>query len=406
MRDESMKIAGRGVAIISVGWFAGMLANLSVFSLGMMLQDIMKDLGFGLSQAGTLSAASWIVKALITIPIALMVSRINPKMILIALYLLVGIGMVVQATAPNYWLLLLGRCLVAGASAGVFVPLVPVKINWIPKERMAQMNGIESFIGPVGQSFGTVAVTYFMKWFDGWRPVMLALGIVGIAVAVVWFFVYREREGAEFKRSNAPILAPLKEAMSHRTVRMITLSWPSVTIPWIAFFTFWPAFASAQYGFTREQCALILGVYPIASAVGALVSPFWAKKLSKDKHMIWPWGFVLPLMFLGMVFVNQVWLLIVISIIAGFASYAFVPMAFTAMYKIPGISPRAVTMAVSVALTTVGLGGALGGKLAGNLGASMGLMPALIICSLTPIIFGVTTLFLPEAKKGEKPAQG
>lgn len=402
MNNQPAKIAGRGLLIIAVAWFAGMLVNLSVFSLGMMLPDIMKDLNFGLAEAGTLSASSWIVKAIVTIPIALLVSKINPKRILMALYLIVGVGMVIQGTAQSYLLLLVGRALVAGASAGVFVPLVPVKINWIPKERMSQMNGVESFIGPVGQSIGTLAVTYLLALFSGWRNVMLALGVVAIVIAIVWMVIYKERKGAEFKRSDAPVLAPLKEALRHKTVLMLTLSWPTVCIPWIAFFTFWPTFAAERFGFSMDQCGLVLGVYPIASAIAALVSPFLASRLKKDKHMIWPWGFVLPAAFLGMLFIDNVVLLTIASCIAGFASYAFVPMAFTTMYRIPGISPRAVTMAVSCALTTVGLGGALGGMLAGSLGESMGLYPALLICAFTPLVFGITTLFLPDYEQNEK----
>ncbi len=402
MDSKSMKIAKRGLLIISVAWFAGMLVNLAVFSLGMMLPDIMAELNFGLAEAGTLSSSSWVVKAIVTIPIALLVSKINPKRILMALYLIAGAGMVIQGTATSYSMLLIGRALVAGASAGVFVPLVPVKINWIPQEKMAQMNGVESFIGPVGQSIGTMAVTYFLALFNGWRNVMIALGIVAIVIAIVWMLIYKEREGAEFKRSDAPVLAPLKEALSHKAVLMLTLSWPAVSIPWIAFFTFWPTFAVETFGFTMEQCGLVLGVYPIASAIAALISPFLASKLKKDKLMIWPWGFIMPVAFLGMLLVNNIVVLTIASAIAGFASYAFVPMAFTTMYRIPGISPRAVTMAVSCALTTVGLGGALGGMLAGSLGQSMGLYSALLICSFAPLIFGITTLFLPDYGRDSK----
>lgn len=402
MNSQSAKIEKRGLLIISVAWFAGMLVNLAVFSLGMMLPDIRNDLNFGIAEAGTLSASSWVVKAIVTIPIALLVSKINPKRILLALYLIVGVGMVMQGAAQNYLVLLLGRALVAGASAGAFVPLVPVKINWIPQEKMSQMNGVESFIGPVGQSIGTIAVTYMLALFNGWRNVMFALGVVSILLAVVWMIIYKEREGAEFKKSDAPVLAPLKEALSHKTVLMLTLSWPTVCIPWIAFFTFWPTYAVERFGFTMDQCGVILGVYPIASAIAALVSPFIAKRFKKDKSMIWPWGFVLPVSFLGMLFLNNPILLTLVSCIAGFASYAFVPMAFTTMYRIPGISSRAVTMAVSCALTTVGLGGALGGMLAGSLGESLGLFPALLICAVTPVVFGITTLFLPDYGKNTK----
>lgn len=131
MNEQKEKLMSRGFMIIILAWTAAILA---VFSFGMLLPDIMTDLNTGLTEAGNLSACSWIVEAIVTIPVALAVSRVNPKHILFVLYLCIGGGMLLQGFAQNYFMMMLGRALVACA----FVPLVPVKINWIPKSKLAQ----------------------------------------------------------------------------------------------------------------------------------------------------------------------------------------------------------------------------------------------------------------------------
>lgn len=204
MNEQKEKLMSRGFMIIILAWLAAILVNLAVFSFGMMLPDIMNDLNIGLTEAGNLSACSWIVKAIVTIPIAMAVSRVNPKHILFVLYLCIGGGMVLQGFAQNYFMMMMGRALVAGASAGAFVPLVPVKINWIPKSKLTQINGVEGFIGPVGQSIGTIAVTSMLAIFSGWRNTNIFLGVLGFIFAAVWFVFYKEKPGAEWNAAARP----------------------------------------------------------------------------------------------------------------------------------------------------------------------------------------------------------
>lgn len=78
---------------------------------------------------------------------------------------------------------------------------------------MTQVNGIENFISRrSGQ--GTAAVGYLLAVLSGWRNLMIAMGVVALVVAAAWFLTYKEKEGAEFKKSDAPFLEPLKKARS------------------------------------------------------------------------------------------------------------------------------------------------------------------------------------------------
>ena len=137
-------------------------------------------------------------------------------------------------------------------------------------------------------------------------------------------------------------------------------------------------------------------LFPIASAIASFISPSITNKIGYDKLMIWPWGFILPVAYFGMLQTGNLPILCLCSLVAGFGAYAFVPIAFTTLYKLPNVQPRTVTLGISCILTMVGVGSSMGGTLAGILGESMGLYNAMAICCLSPLIFGILTLFLPE----------
>lgn len=396
MGKESERISSRAWSMISVAWVAVLAVNLAVFALGMMLPSMREDLGFGIEASGYLSAAGWIFKAVATIPIALFVAKINPKYVLMLVYLCAGLALVLQGMAKNVEMLMVGRALTSVAAAGIVSPLVPIKISWVPQKRIAYVNGIENCIGPVGQALGTVAVTSLIAMLSGWRNVMVTLGIALIIIAVVFAVIYREKEGQEFKKSDAKFLEPLKAALKLKEVWLLALGWPGTSLVWIATYTFWPTYATESLGLTLGEAGFVLGLFPIASAIASFISPSITNKIGYDKLMIWPWGFILPAAYFGMLQTGSMPILCICSIVAGFGAYAFVPIAFTTLYKLPGVQPRTVTLGISCILTMVGVGSSLGGTLAGVLGESMGLYNAMAICCLSPFIFGILTLFLPE----------
>ena len=68
-----------------------------------------------------------------------------------------------------------------------------------------------------------------------------------------------------------------------------------------------------------------------------------------------------------MLITSSIPLLCVAVFVAGYGAYAFVPIAFTSIYKIKGISPQAVSIGMAMIFTTNGVGGALGGTLSASL---------------------------------------
>ncbi|WP_027129408.1 MFS transporter [Fusobacterium perfoetens] len=401
--ETSGKIELRGWGIVIIGWAAFMLANLSNFAFGIILPDMRQEIGFGLETSGWLSAVAWIGKGLLTIPISLFITKAKPKRILQIIFLVLGSGMLLQGFATNIVMLFVGRLFVMGVAAGILSVLVLFKIQYIPKDKMGFINGIETFAGPAGQTLGTIAIPFLLAIMTGWRSVMILMGFVGIALSILWTFVCKdknENKVEEVKKEKKSILAPLKEAISQKNVLLLALGWPGTSLTWIAIYTFWPTYAVETLGLTLVQAGMVLGFLPVASMISSLLSPIIAKKIGYDKPIICLSGLVLPISYFAMLQTSNIPLLCLASFISGYAAYSFVPLAFTVLYKIPNLSSEAVSLGTGFIFTLVGLGGALGGSLAGILGSTFGLYKAIALTCLAPFIFFILTLFLDET--GEK----
>ncbi|MGL6166690.1 MAG: MFS transporter [Fusobacteriaceae bacterium] len=393
----------RGYGIIVLAWAAFMLANLSNFAFGMILPDMRSEIGFGLKTSGWLSAVAWMGKGLLTIPISLFITKAKPKRILQVIFFTMGTGMLLQGFATNIVMLFIGRTFVMGVAAGILTVLVLFKIQYIPKEKMAMINGIETFTGPAGQTMGTLLIPFLLIALSGWRNIMTSMGVIAILIAVLWEFICKEKEeevNKNEKVEKVALLQPLKEALKQKNILLLAFGWPGTSLTWIAIYTFWPTYAVESLGLTMPQAGMVLGFLPVASMIASLTTPIIAKKIGYDKPLICLSGFILPISYFSMLQTSNLGLLCLASFISGYAAYAFVPLAFTVLYKIPNLSSRAISLGTGFIFTMVGLGGAIGGTLAGILGSEFGLYKAISITCLTPFLFGILTLFLDET--GEK----
>ncbi|MDO6619053.1 MFS transporter [Shewanella sp. 6_MG-2023] len=391
------KIPVRGWSILWIVWLAFMVANLTNFAFGVILPDMRSDIGFDLETAGYLSCIAWVGRGLLTIPIICLISKGKPKTVLLNMLVLLGVGMLLQGFATNTLMLFVGRLFVMGIAAGIISVLVVFKIQWIPKQKMGVVNGIEMFTAPAGQLLGTAIFPMFLAMMAGWREVMIVMGLFTLLLALVWALVAEERHQVlnSVGYEKVAVLQPLKEALAYKNTWLLALAWPATSLTWIAIYTFWVTYAVETLSFSITEAGMVLGFLPIGSAIACLVAPVLAQKCGYDKPFIIASGVVLPFAYYGLMLFDNILVLSLISFIAGYAAYNFVPLAFSSLYK-TGMSPRAVSMGTGFILSMVGFGGASGAALTGWLASQYGIKAALSLTCFAPIIFVMFTVFLTD----------
>lgn len=402
-RQTSGKIDQKVWMLLSCAWIAIAASQVITFGYGMMMPGIMQDMGVSTDVMGRIGGMASLVTVLLTIPGTLIGIKLNPRysVPLSALGMAVGLFLFSQSTTMP--MLYLSRMIAASFSNLTTVCLVATKLRGVPAGKMTQINGIENFIGPVGQVIATLAMAQFLMLVGGWRSVYATIAAVMTIAAVLYFAVWgngqwvgpsAQTPGSKTGDTTTAIAA-LKEAWSNKVVWLTSLAWPGSTIVWIAMFYFWPTYATTELGITLKQAGMVLSMIPIFSAIASLTSPLIANKLGYDKPLIWPWGLVLPVCYYMMTIFTSVPLLCVFSALAGYGAYCFVPLAFTNIYKL-GMSSKAVTVGTSTILTFVAVGSAISGTVIGALTTTFGLKNAIAISCLSPLWFAALMLFVPE----------
>lgn len=399
MNQNQNRISSRAWILVLIPWISYIIDSIANYGIGVMLPAMRAELGFDLVQAGWLSATAWIVRLIVTIPGTILVTKIRPKTIFTGIFLCMGIGFLLQAYAANLGMIFAGRALAIGIMALISTILVPIKIKWIPETKITFINGIENMCGTGGQMLGTALIPALLLLLSGWRGVMLLMGILSFALAIIWCFFVRDTKPDHPKTSDDNADATpnsFLEALKLKPMWLLAIAWPFSIIAWISIYTFWPTYAIENLGLTLSESGMILGLLPIFSMISSFATPFLAEKFGYEKPFMWGCGILLPIFYLSMLNTSNIALLCIASAAAGYVVYTYVPIGFSLLYKIPGIKSDVVSMGYSIIYTMLSVGGVLGGIVAGKLSSVMGLYMGMSICCCAPIVFGILTFFLPE----------
>ena len=390
--------------LLVIAWAALACTQIITFSYGMMLPSIMAEFKIDYEVAGLIGSIAGIVSVLVTIPIALLSNKFKVRIIVPIIVGAIAIGFALFGLANNVAMLFIGKIVAAVFINGISTSLAIFKMEKVSMDQMGQANGIENFVGPIGQVLATLVITQIMLLVGGWRGVHIIIAVVMAVLCIVWLVLYKkdakedEASAKTQKQKNYGLAEhPLKTAVKEKTFWLLALAWPGTTIVWMGMFIYFPSYAMSSLNLTQAQAGLVLSMIPIFSAIASLTSPQIAKWIGKDKPLIWPCGFLLPIFYFMMLQTSNIYLLCLFAGMAGYICYFFVPLAFTTMYKL-GYNPKVVSMGVAMVFTGVAVGSAVAAGVVGVAIKAMGgnIYNALAICCLSPILFGVLTMFIPE----------
>ena len=383
------------------------LTSLATQGLGMILPSMAEQFDLTLTQQGYLSSTGFLIQVICGIPFAMFSIKIGPKYSLAILLCCGIIGYFFHGFALGFGMLLVGRALVCVGQTCLQGPSNMVKSNWVPLNRVSQVAGIEEFSSSMGFLVGTAAVAFFIAVLNGWQHMMIFFGCIELVILIVWMFVYNENPEKKLVLSKEPFLEPLKEALKHKEVWLLGIGWPGTSLVWIAVSTFWPTYAEENLDLTLGQIGWAVGMIPLFSAVACIASPILTDIIGRDKLMLWPWGIILPAAYAGTLVFHNYFLIILCFAVAGFGAYAFVPIAIGTVYKIPGIDEACIGTAITFIFTMANIGSSLAGVVSAALANTFDLHTALLITCLSPFLWLILTIFIPEygRKAQEKAAK-
>lgn len=180
--------------------------NTSEFMPIGLLTDIAKSFSISESKAGMLiTVYSWIVM-LLSLPLILLVSKIDFRKLFMGTIALFGICQIMSVLAPSYGVLMASRIGVACTHAIFWSIASPVAIRLVnDKHRSFALSMVVT-----GTSIATIAglpLGRLVGQYMGWRVTFLIVGIIAFAVLVYMAFVFPKiASGEQFHVKDLPAL--------------------------------------------------------------------------------------------------------------------------------------------------------------------------------------------------------
>lgn len=171
-------------AVLTVGYFFVYFHRISVSVVG---QDIVADVG---GSIGFLSSVYYWTYTAMQIPSGMMTDRFGARAASTVFLLIASIGSLVTCVGTEFWMIVLGKVMIAAGMAVVYVPLMKLVSVWFPKSDFAVLSGVVIAVGNVGAIAATGPLE-LMAQALGWREVFLVLGVITLVLAVLCATVIR-----------------------------------------------------------------------------------------------------------------------------------------------------------------------------------------------------------------------
>ena len=384
------------VGVLALATFANYLI---LFNLGVLLPAISDDMGLSPSEQGWLGSSAIVANLVFSIPFGWLLSRVDAKHVTTVSLLAGGLFLFVQGWAPVFLVLLAGR-LMFGLSGVAREPArAMLTQQWIPDREIVLMNGVLVGVIGVAIAVGFFATPFILEGSDNdWRLAFYIFGLVTVGVAVVWQLLGKERITEGYKaRVFAQGSTPLRSILRYRQLWLTGLGLFGANVLWFAFITFWPTLLLDRYDISLVTSGALMAISGIVSSVFGLLVAYAMTRRDIGRWWLVVCGILISTTSIGMSMTDSLPSQYIMTVANGIG-WSFFPITMTYPFKLPGIRPREVAVAIGFLEMCVWAVGALGPAFAGLLEEAIDdLRITLIVASFFGLLLSLAGVLLSSA---------
>ncbi|MEP7245324.1 MAG: MFS transporter [Gammaproteobacteria bacterium] len=307
------------------------LVGLDRFVLPPLFPTMMKDLNLTYQDLGNLVGILGVAWGVSAVLLGGLSDRIGRRRVLVPAVVLFSLLSVFSGMATGLVSLLLIRA-VMGAAEGAVAPTgVAVAVEASHPKRRGMNNGFfQCTIALFGMGIAPILATQLLK-FTSWRSVFLIVGIPGLIIAVIMWFVIREPASVAAEAgAQAPKRAPISSIFKHRNVPLAMVSLLCAMTGIFVLGALMPSYLVDYLKLTGPQMGFVTSAIGFGGALGQLglltLSDFIGRRtttlLSFAIAAVFLWLFIhtgassLPMLF-GLLFIAAMCNFGALAILAG-----------------------------------------------------------------------------------------
>jgi len=372
------------------------LVGLDRFILPVLFPAFMEELGLSYEDLGNIVGILAVFWGLSAFAMGFLSDRVGRRKVLIPAVVIFSLMSVFTGMVGGLVSLLLIRAIMGLAEGPVASIGVAVAVEASHPKRRGMNNGIfQCMISLFGNAIGPIIATQLLLVTD-WRAVFMIVGVPGLIMAAVMFFVVREPAGPP--AGSTPVARPgFADLFRHRNVPLAMLTLMCAMGGVFVMGAMMPSYLTDFLGLSIQEMGMVTSAIGFGGALGQFAMPTLSDFIGRKVTILI--SYILAAVF--------IWLFVQTD--AGSLGALFWLLFFAALFNFSALATLAgpvaaeaapVGMIASVAGLVIGAGEVFGGgvapAIAGRIAGSSGIQHVFTFVIASLILGFVIALFLKE----------
>lgn len=195
-------------------------------SPSVMGSELMHDFAMTSQALGLLSGMYYYSYSPMQLPCGILMDHFGPHRILTMATIVCAVSTIAFGMTDSFFMACVARLMIGFGSAFAAVGTMKLAANWFTSDRFALLTGLMVTIGMLGAIGGETPLALLVD-HNGWRHSMIIMGVVGLLLALLIFFVVNDSpDGAKkmhMEKSPAqdPMLVSLLASLKNKQLWLI-----------------------------------------------------------------------------------------------------------------------------------------------------------------------------------------
>lgn len=257
-------------------------------SLGVMTDELMRDLHLNAMSLGLISAAFYYAYMPMQIPAGLLHDGLGPRFVLTLAIAICAMGALCFAFSHTIWQASLARFMMGIGAACSFSGALILIARWFPVRQFALISGLVQLMSSIGAIGGELPLAIAIRHWT-WRPTMVYLSIIGLLLtSAVWLIV------RNYPKNTLPFFHVTQISSNDKSIPKLNHVLGSMQSWWIAIYSFlvWAPIAAfaglwgvpflvSSYHISTESASLACAAIWIGIGLGCPIMGWLSERIQQ-----------------------------------------------------------------------------------------------------------------------------
>jgi len=263
---------------------------------GLIMDDVIVRFSINSSDFGLLTSMYYWGYAGMQIPVALLLDRQRPSLVLGACTLSIALSTLLFVWTENWAIALLARFITGAGSAAAFLGVSKIISEWFNHEKYSWYIGLSFSFGLLGAVYGGKPVALLIDG-HGWENAFTYIAFFGVVIAFMIFFFLKSPACPTAHEKND--LSEMSKIIKNPMLWILSISNLLMVGPLEGFADVWGiSYLMKEFSLTKPDAAHISSFIFVGMIFGGPILSFIAKLIKSEKITIIGAGFLLGLIFI------------------------------------------------------------------------------------------------------------